>query len=72
MKRTVLLIECPFCYSCTKLLVSKVKTLDGVIDVKLNTIAGLLILYSEDNLNIMSIQKAIEAAGFRFLRKVEG
>ncbi|MGC8576623.1 MAG: hypothetical protein ACP5M7_01315 [Thermoproteota archaeon] len=48
------------------------KTLDGVIDVKLNTIAGLLILYSEDNLNIMSMQKAIEAAGFRFLRKVEG
>jgi hypothetical protein len=49
-----------------------VKTLDGITDVKLNAVAGLLILYSEDNLNIMSIQKAIEAAGFRFLRKVEG
>lgn len=68
----MLLIEGPFCYSCIKLLVSKVKTLDGITDVKLNAVAGLLILYSEDNLNIMSIQKAIEAAGFRFLRKVEG
>lgn len=72
MKRTVLLIEGPFCYSCTKLLVNKVKTLDGIIDVKLNAIAGLLILYSEDSLNVINIQKAIESAGFRFLRKVEG
>ncbi|MEM0076843.1 MAG: hypothetical protein QXY91_04515 [Thermoproteota archaeon] len=71
MKRTVLLIDGPFCYSCIKLLVDKMKTLDGITDVKLNVLAGLLILYSKDSLNIMEVQKTIEATGFRFLRKIE-
>jgi len=71
MNRTTLLIDGPFCYSCTELLLEKVKTLSGVVDVKLNILAGLLVLYSEGELNIMEAQRAIEAAGFRFLRKVE-
>jgi hypothetical protein len=72
MNRTTLLIDGSFCYPCTELLLKKVKTVSGVVDIKINIVAGLLILYSEGDLNIMEAQRAIEAAGFRFLRKVEG
>jgi len=44
----------------------------GIIDVKINMIAGLLMLYSEKNVNINEVRKVIENSGFRFLRKVEG
>lgn len=46
--------------------------MSGIVDVKINMVAGLLMLYSEKDVNIGEVRKVIEDSGFKFLRKVEG
>ncbi|MEM3832293.1 MAG: hypothetical protein QW128_01660 [Thermoprotei archaeon] len=45
----------------------KLRVINGIIDVKLNIVAGILILYSEKSVDINEVQKVIEDSGFKFL-----
>lgn len=70
--RVTLLIDGPFCYTCVQSLMRRLKAMNGIVDVKINMVAGLLMLYSEKNVNISDVQKVIEDSGFKFLGRVEG
>ncbi len=70
MHRVTLMINGPFCYPCIERLIKKLKAINGVIDVKLNVVAGLLVVYSNEDIEVKKLQEVIEESGFTFLRKV--
>lgn len=67
MKSKTLLLEGPFCYPCIKKLIKYIRSVEGIVDAKVNVVAGLLIIYFEDSIDIMKVKAAIEKAGFNFL-----
>lgn len=70
MRRITLMIDGPFCYPCIERLIKKLKAMNGVIDVKLNVVAGLLVVYSNEDIEIKKLQEVIEESDFKFLRRV--
>lgn len=65
--RMSLLIDGPFCYTCVQSLMKRLRAIDGVVDVKLNMVAGLLIVYSGKGVDVGVLRRVIEESGFRFL-----
>jgi hypothetical protein len=45
----------------------RLRAIDGVVDVKLNMVAGLLIVYSGKGVDVGVLRRVIEESGFRFL-----
>ncbi|MGC8911846.1 MAG: heavy-metal-associated domain-containing protein [Nitrososphaeria archaeon] len=67
MKSKTVLLEGPFCQPCIRKLLKYVKSVDGVVDAKVNIVAGLLVVYFEKDIDILKVKAAVEEAGFNFL-----
>jgi len=67
LKSKTLLLEGPFCKPCVERLVKYVKSVDGVVDAKVNIVAGLLIIYFQDKVDVSALKAAVEEAGFNFI-----
>lgn len=64
LKRKTILLEGPLCYSCVKRLIENVKLVENVVDAKVNIVAGILIIYFNDNINLEKVMHIIERYGF--------
>jgi len=67
LKSKTLLLEGPLCKPCVERLVKYVKSVNGVIDARVNIVAGLMIIYFQDEVNVLALKAAVEEAGFNFI-----
>lgn len=64
LKHKTIFLEGPLCYSCVKRLIENVKLIENVVDAKVNIVAGILIIYFNDNISLEKIRHVIEVSGF--------
>lgn len=67
LKNKTIFLEGPFCYSCVKRLIKNVKSIENVVDAKVNIVAGILIIYFKDKIEIERVRSIIEESGFNFI-----
>ncbi|MEM4736429.1 MAG: heavy metal-associated domain-containing protein [Nitrososphaeria archaeon] len=67
LKSKTIFLEGPLCYSCVKRLIENVKLIENVVDAKVNIVAGILIIYFKDKIDVEKVRSTIEGSGFNFI-----
>ncbi|MCX8188733.1 MAG: hypothetical protein N3F64_03410 [Nitrososphaeria archaeon] len=64
LKRKTIFLEGPLCYPCVKRLIENVKLIENVVEAKVNIVAGILIIYFKNDIDVKKVRLAVEESGF--------